>query len=134
MTDKRQKATKVKYKCESLQVQSSQYLWNTVFSKRSIWVLLEFVGRWTQYVTKIDQKARKIGQIYILEPHDYQMYYVKTDMCNQYGISASESQKSLCAKRPQRRRRRRNRCFRSLIQSLWISLPQLESCESQLCF
>ena len=47
------------------------------------------MGRWPQYFTKIDQKTRKIGQIYILEHNDYQMYYVNTDMCNQYGISAS---------------------------------------------
>ena len=48
--------------------QNSQYLWNIVFSWRSIWVLLELVGRWTQHFTKIDQKTRKIGQICIWNP------------------------------------------------------------------
>ena len=41
--------------------QNSQYLWNAVFSRRSIWVLLEFIR-------KIDQKKRKIAQIYIWNP------------------------------------------------------------------
>ena len=67
MTDKRQKATKVKCKRkESLTKQS--ILWNIVFSWRSIWVLLELVGRWTQHFTKIDQKTRKIGKIYVWNP------------------------------------------------------------------
>ena len=30
--------------------------------------MLELVGRWTQHFTKIDQKTRKIGQIYIWNP------------------------------------------------------------------
>ena len=30
--------------------------------------MLELVGRWTQHFTKIDQKTRKIGQIYIWKP------------------------------------------------------------------
>ena len=45
--------------------QESQYRWNIFFSRRSIGVLLEFVLRWTQQFTKIDQKKRKIEQIYI---------------------------------------------------------------------
>ena len=45
--------------------QNSQYLWNIVFSSRSIWVLLELIHRWTQHLSKIDQEKRKIGQIYI---------------------------------------------------------------------
>ena len=49
-------------------LQNSQYLWNIVFSRRSIWVLLELVGRWTQHFTKINQKTQKIGQIYIWNP------------------------------------------------------------------
>ena len=48
--------------------QNSQYLWNIVFSRRSIWVLLELFGRWTQHFTKIDQRTHKIGQIYIRNP------------------------------------------------------------------
>ena len=66
MTDKRQKATKIKCKLE--ESQNSQYLCHMVFSRRSIWLLLKLVGRWTQHFTKIDQKTRKIGQIYIKTP------------------------------------------------------------------
>ena len=41
-------------------------------------------------------------------------YYVNTGLRHQYGISAAESQTFLRAKRPQRRRARRNGCFRRL--------------------
>ena len=37
-----------------------------------------------------------------LEPHDYRIYYVNTDLRHQYGISVAESQRFLLAKRPQR--------------------------------
>ena len=47
---------------------NSQYLWNIVFSGRSIWVLLELVRKWTQHFTKIDQEKRKIEQNYIWNP------------------------------------------------------------------
>ena len=50
-----------------------------------------------------------------LEPHDYRIYYVNIDLRHQYGISVAESQTFLLAKRPQRRRARRNRCFRRLL-------------------
>ena len=43
------------------------------------------------------------------------IYYVNTGLRHQYGISAAESQTFLRAKRPQRRRARRNGCFRRLI-------------------
>ena len=49
-----------------------------------------------------------------LDPHDYRIYYVNIDLRHQYGISAAESQTFLLVKRPQRRRARRNGCFRSL--------------------
>ena len=49
-----------------------------------------------------------------LEPHDYRTYYVNIDLRHQYGISVAESQTFLRAKRPQRRRARRNGCFRRL--------------------
>ena len=35
------------------------------FSRRSIWVLLELVRRWTQHLIKIDQEKCKIEQIWI---------------------------------------------------------------------
>ena len=48
--------------------QNSQYLWNIVFSRRSIWVSLELICRWTQHFTKIDQEKCKIEQICIWKP------------------------------------------------------------------
>ena len=48
--------------------QNSQYLWNMVFARRSIWVLLELIRRWTQYFSKIDREKRKIEQICIWNP------------------------------------------------------------------
>ena len=48
--------------------QNSQYLWNIVFSSRSIWVLLELIHRWTQHFSKIDQEKCKIEQICIWNP------------------------------------------------------------------
>ena len=52
-----------------------------------------------------------------LEPHDYWIYYVNIGLRHQYGISVAESQTFLLAKRPRRRRARRNGCFRRLIQA-----------------
>ena len=49
-----------------------------------------------------------------LELHDYRIYYVNIGLRHQYGISVAESQTFLLAKRPQRRRARRNGCFRRL--------------------
>ena len=49
-----------------------------------------------------------------LEPHDYWIYYVNIGLRHQYGISVAESQTFLRAKRPHRRRARRNGCFRRL--------------------
>ena len=50
-----------------------------------------------------------------LESHDYPIYYVNIDLRHQYGIFATESQTFLRAKRPKRRRARRNECFGRLI-------------------
>ena len=47
----------------------------------------------------------------MFELHDYRIYYVNIDLHHQYGISVAESQMFLCAKRPQRRRARRNGRF-----------------------
>ena len=50
-----------------------------------------------------------------MEPHDHRIYYyVNIDLRHQYGISTPESQTFLLAKRSQRRRARRNGCFRRL--------------------
>ena len=68
MTDKRQKVTKVKYVNAMDLSQNSQYLWNIVLSRRSLWVLLELISKWTQHFTKINQEKRKIKQICIWNP------------------------------------------------------------------
>ena len=115
MADKRQKAAKVKCKHkESLTKQSMFVEIIIVFSRRSIWVLRELVGRSTQHFTKIDQKTRKNWTNLYLEPHDYWTYYVNIGLHHQYGISAAESQTFLLAKRPRQRRAMRNGCFRRL--------------------
>ena len=46
-------------------IQHGQYLGNIFSSRRSIWVLLELVRKWTQDFAKIDQEKRKIEQICI---------------------------------------------------------------------
>ena len=57
-----------------------------------------------------------------LEPYDYWSHYVNIDLRHQYGISVAESQTFILAKRPQRRRARRNGCFRRLRESMMLSL------------
>ena len=93
----------------------SQYLWNTVFSKGKIWV---FAGARGQMNTTLCQnrpeKTQNWTNLY-LKPHDCQIYYANINLRHQYGISAAESQTFLRAKRPQRRRARRNGCFRRLL-------------------
>ena len=64
MTDKRQKAAKVKCKHDESQTKQSIFV-EIVFSSRSICVLLELIHRWTQDFSKINQEKRKIEQIYI---------------------------------------------------------------------
>ena len=64
MTDKRQEATKVKSKREESQTKQPIFVEYSLLLKKH----LSFAGargRWTQHSTKIDQKTRKIGQIYI---------------------------------------------------------------------
>ena len=61
-----------------------------------------------------------------MEPHDYRIYDVNIDLRHHCGISVAESQTFLRAKRPQRRRSRRNGCFRRLYSnqmSLEIAAP-----------
>ena len=60
-----------------------------------------------------------------LEPYDYQIYNVNIDLRHQYGISAAQSQTFLRAKRPKRRRARRNGCFRRL--NYWLLAPRFFS-------
>ena len=49
-----------------------------------------------------------------MEPHDYRIYFLNIDLRHQYWISVAESQTFLRAKLHQRRRARRNKCFRRL--------------------
>ena len=67
MTDKRQKATKVKCKRDESPTKQS-ILEKYSLSRRSIWVLLELVRRWAQHFAKIDQEKRKIEHICIWIP------------------------------------------------------------------
>ena len=72
----------------------------------------------------------------IWNPHDYWIYYVNIGLCHQYGISATESQMFLLAKRPRRRRARRNGCFRRLIYNMQIAVVKVflnEPCEMCWC-
>ena len=62
---------------------------------------------------KSTRRHAKLGK-FIFDYHDYRIYYVNIDLRHQYGISIAESQTFLLAKRPQRRRARRNVCFRRL--------------------
>ena len=67
MTDKRQKATKVKCKRdESLTKQSIFEEYS--LSRRSIWVLLELVRGWEQHLAKVEQEKGKIEHICIWNP------------------------------------------------------------------
>ena len=93
--------------------QNSQNWWNIFFFRRSIWGLLELFRRWKQHFSKIDQENVKLNK-FGCGTHDYQIYYVNIDVRHHYGISFAESQTFLRAKRPQRRRARRNGCFRRL--------------------
>ena len=53
-----------------------------------------------------------------LDPYDYFIYYVNVDLRHQYGISVTEAQASLMAKRPWRREAMRDGCIPRLID-LW---------------
>ena len=61
MTDKRQKATKVK----SNRGGKREYSWNIFFFKKSIWVSPELVHCRTQNFTTIDKEYHEMKEIYI---------------------------------------------------------------------
>ena len=96
---------------------------------------LSFAGARGQINTTLYQNLPEDTQNWTnlyLEPHDYRIYYVNIDLaCHQYGISAAESQTFLRAKRPQRRRARRNggtnECFRRLCSAWPRSVFKLAS-------
>ena len=123
MTDKRQKAKKVKCKREESLTKQSIFLENSLLQKKH----LSFAGARWQMNTTLHQNRPEDTQNWTnlyLEPHDYRIYYVNIDLRHQYGISVAESQTFLRTKRPQWQRARRNRCFRRLCQVLLAELSQ----------
>ena len=102
MTDKIQKATKVKFKSEESLTKQSIFL---EYSLSSLEETFEFC--WSLLADehntspKIDQKTQNWTNLY-LELHDYQIHYVTIDLRHQYGIPVAESQTFLLAKHPQR--------------------------------
>ena len=102
------------------------YVWLPIYNKRgnfleyillyrrSIWVLLKLIRRWTQHLTKIDQAKCKIEPISIWKPRNTG-FIINIDLHHQYGISVAESQRFLLSKCQKQRGARRNSCFRRLI-------------------
>ena len=120
MIDKRQKATKVKCKCEESLTNQSIFMEYSLLQKKH----LSFAGAPWQMSTTLCQNRLEGTHNWTnlnLEPRDYWIYYVNIDFRHQYGISVAESQTLILAKCPQRRGERRNGCFRRLyISSLQI--------------
>ena len=101
MTDKRQKATKVKCKRGESITKKSIFVENIRLKKRH----LSFAGARSQMNTifyQNHQEKRKIEQICLWNPMITRIYYVNIDLRHQYGISVAESQTFFLAKRPQR--------------------------------
>ena len=67
MTDKRQKATKVKCKREQSLTKESKFV-DYILPRRGIRVLLELARRWTQHFSKIHQEKRNIERIWMWNP------------------------------------------------------------------
>ena len=65
-----------------------------------------------------------------MEPHDYWIYYVNINLRQQSGISVTETQTFLPAKRPKRRGARRNCCFRRLARPLFSTI---RACARAVC-
>ena len=84
MTGKRQKAPKVKCKRKEY-LTNSKYLWNIVFSRRSIW---GFAGAPGQMNSTLQQNRPEDTQNWTnlyLEPHYCWIYYVNINLRHQYG-------------------------------------------------
>ena len=67
MTDKRQKAKKVKCKHDESLTKQSIFVEYSLLSKKHL-SLLELIRRWTQHFSKIDQEESKIEQICMWNP------------------------------------------------------------------
>ena len=108
MTDKRQKATKVKCKREESLTKQSIFVEYSLLQKKH----LSFTGVCWQMDTTLYQNrpedTKNWTNLY-LEPHDHQISYVNIDLRHQYGISAAESQRLiLCAKAAKSEEKRQN--------------------------
>ena len=98
MTDKRQTATKVKFKRDESLTKQSIFVEYSLLQKKH----LSFAGTRGQINTTLYQNRPEDTQnqtnLY-LEPHDYRICYANTDLRHQYGISVAESQTFLLVKR-----------------------------------
>ena len=99
MTDKRQKATKVKCKREESLTKQSIFVEYSLLQKKH----LSFSGAHSQMNTTLYQNWPGETENWTnlrLEPHYYWIYYVNIDLHPRYGISVAELQTFLLAKRP----------------------------------
>ena len=103
------------------------------FFSRSIGVLVELVS-----LKNTELYHNQPGETYeltnfLLEPQDYRVYYVNIDLRHQYGISVSEAQASLLAKRPWRTAmNKERRLISQAIELIPISFPELD-CKNIPC-
>ena len=91
----------------AMNLKLSQYLWNIVFSRTSIWVLLELVRRWTQHFTKVDQKKPRLRVV----PH-FSSGIVE-------GAKRERAWKSPHARKGDTRREERKMIYYRQSQSFW---------------
>ena len=108
MTDKRQKAAKVKCKHDESREQNSQYLWNIVFSRRSIWDAHNTLPKSTRRNVKLNKFA--FGTPWLLDL-----------LCKHWFISSLWNFCRWVADVPPRetspgRRARKNGCFHMLLR------------------
>ena len=109
---------------------TKQSIFVEFITRKSIWILLELVRRWTQHFTKIDQEKRKIEQICIWNPHDYRFTSSVWNFCCWVaGVPPHET-------RTQRRGARRKGCFRRLRSNSYnwnLSRDVLDSLRQCIC-
>ena len=99
MTDKRQKAVKVKCKHDEPLTKQSIFVEYSLLQKKH----LSFSGAHSQMNTTLYQNWPGETEDWTnlrLETHDYRIYYVNIDLRPRYGISVAELQTFLLAKRP----------------------------------
>ena len=95
--------------------QNNQCLWNIVFSRRSIWDLLELVGRWTQHLPKSTRRHVKLDKFIFGTP------WLPDLLCKHWFASSVWNLCRWVADVPPRetspavKSARRNGCFRRLL-------------------